>query len=336
MTFMHRLALVVAVALGGACSSGPAGPGTTRAQAGATATTGAPAITRQQRQCQAAGWQAVTLPVAGLQRRLLWQAPASGVWDKGALIVLHGGGGSHTHYCVANVPLIAPQVRFTSQALAAGFAVFLPDSSDQVTDDAGRLCGKVWDDQPGERPNLDLPFIGQLLADLIPRLRPAGSRSEVFITGLSSGGYMATRAASALGERITAFAPVAAGDPYGWRRDCTPRFNDRHNVFGVGLDLETGRRISQPGACSAPASSNQRRWDRSAGGARPPFRQFHHEQDGIHDLSCVEKAAARLVANGFAQTPALRLTASTRQAVLHFWLDDYNQPMLDFFSSFVR
>lgn len=314
----------VLCACGGGASSGEAPAGT------------GPAASTQEQQCQAVGWQRVVLPVAGLDRLALWKAPANGIWSQGAVVVLHGGGGSHTNFCVANVALIEPQVRFTTQALAAGFAVFLLDSSDRVTDDAGRICGKVWDDQVNPRPNLDLPFIEQILGSVIPGNRPAGSRTEIFMTGHSSGGYMAVRAATRHGERIAAFAPVSAGDPYGWKRDCSPRAGDRSNVFGVGLDLETGRNISDPGACSAPTYPNERPWDSSAGAAKAPFRQFHHERDGINDLSCVEKVAAQLVARGYPRTAALRLAGAARDVASHYWLDDYNMPLLAYFSGFGR
>ena len=46
---------------------------------------------------------------------------------------MQGGGGQHAIFCVANVALIEPQVRFTAMALERGFAVFLPDSSERVT-----------------------------------------------------------------------------------------------------------------------------------------------------------------------------------------------------------
>ena len=107
----------------------------------------------------AQGWQREILEAEGLPRILLWKGPA-GPWTKGAILVLHGGGGRHHHFCVANAPIIAPQVGFTRLALSQGFAVFLLDSSDRMSDDEGRSCGKVWDDERRERPNLDLPFSG--------------------------------------------------------------------------------------------------------------------------------------------------------------------------------
>ncbi len=295
----------------------------------------APLATVQETQCVNLGWQRLVVDAAGAPRVVLWKAPAGG-WTRGAIVVLHGGGGQHANFCIANVELTAPQVRFTALALAQGFAVFLPDSSDRVTDNNGRLCGKVWDDEVRARANLDLPFFQSLLATSLPQLRPPGSRSEIFFTGLSSGGYMTVRVSSRFADQVRAFAPISSGDPYGWTRDCTPRAGDRVNVFGVALDNETGRQIHESGACAAPAYPNERTWDGAALAARPPWKSFHHVEDGIHDLTCVDKLRTQLQARGYPELAPLRLQGGTRAAQYHYWLDDYNQPLLDFFSSRLR
>jgi poly(3-hydroxybutyrate) depolymerase len=296
---------------------------------------GAPAATVQERQCLARGWQREQVRSAALDRRVLWKAPPGG-WPRGALVVMHGGGGSYTNFCVANVALIEPQVDFTDAALAAGFAVFLLDSTDRVTDDAGRLCGKVWDDEVRERANLDLPFIGDVLGALIPARRPAGSRGEIFLVGHSSGGYMSARAATHLPDRVSGFALVASGDPYGWYRDCTRRATDRPNVFGAGFDRETRRMIVEPFACRAVSYPNERPWDGASATARPPFRLFHHENDAINDVSCAEKIDAQLRVRGYPGAAPLRLTGGSRALAWHFWLKSYNAPLVDFFGSLAR
>lgn len=294
-----------------------------------------PAATVQEEQCRALGWQRLVVPAEGLQRLVLWKAPA-GAWARGAIVVMHGGGGSHTNFCVANVARIAAQVRFTEAALAQGFAVFLLDSSDRITDTEGRLCGKVWDDESRSRPNLDLPFVEQVVLAEIPARRPAGSAAAVFLTGLSSGGFMSVRAATRLGPRITAFAPVAAGDPYGWTRDCTRRAGDRPNVAGIAVDNETRRPVSEPGACNAAAYPNEKPWDGAALEPKPPFRTFHHEQDGIVDRSCVDKQRLQLRTRGYPEIAALTLQGGSRSADVHDWQDDYNAPLLAWLASFAR
>jgi poly(3-hydroxybutyrate) depolymerase len=322
---MRSRAIAGAVTLGALVACGGGG-------VDAAAVDDAPAPTVQEGQCQAAGWQRQVVRAAGLPRLVLWKAPPDG-WPAGAIVVMHGGGGRHTNFCAANVELIAPQVRFTQAAVAAGYAVFLLDSSDLVTDNAGRLCGKVWDDEVRERPSVDLPFVEQVLRTLIPSLRPARSRGDVFVTGLSSGGYMSVRAATRHGDLVSAFAPVSAGDPYGWQRDCTPRPGDRSNVFGVALDNETGRPIHEAGACAATATPNERPWDGAAIVPKPPFRVFHHAQDGIHDRSCVEKLRRQLADRGYAETAPFVLDGGPRRTEAHYWLDEYNEPLLAFFAA---
>src|SRR3990167_7943055 len=137
-------------------------------------------LSPQERQCVERGWRATTVGAADLDRRVLWQGPR-GSWSRGAILVLHGGSGRHFQFCVANVGFLEPQVAFTRLALKSGFAVFLLDSSDRPRDNEDRPCGKVWDDEVRTRPNLDLPFIDRVTAQLIPSVRPAGANSALFI-----------------------------------------------------------------------------------------------------------------------------------------------------------
>jgi poly(3-hydroxybutyrate) depolymerase len=316
------VALLLAACGGG--SGSPSSPGES----------GLPDATAQELQCQAQGWSREGLVAAGVQRQFMWKAPAT--WTRGAILVMHGGGGSYTNYCVANVQLIAAQVRFTQQALDQGFAVFLLDSTDQVHDNEGRLCGKVWDDEVRQRANLDLPFIEALLREVIPAKRPMASRPEIFLAGHSSGGYMAVRAASRFPDLVSAVAPVASGDPYGWFRDCTRRPGDRVNVAGAGFDNETRRQITEPGACDANSHPNEKPWDIATSPARPHVRLFHHAQDGINDRSCVAKVRTQLLARGYPEVAPFTLDGGARSAEVHYWLDDYNLPLLEFFTSMLK
>ena len=175
-----------------------------------------------------------------------------------------------------------------------------------------------------------------MLGSLIPGKRPPGGRPEVFATGLSSGAFMTVRAASRFGDRLTAFAPVSGGDPYGWARDCTPLAGDRSNVFGVARDLETGRTISEPGACRSPDMAHEKAWATGPGAANPPFRKFMNEGPAIIAGCCVEKLATQLTARGYPQTPAWRMAGAQRDTAWHYWLDEYNTPLLAFFASFIR
>jgi poly(3-hydroxybutyrate) depolymerase len=290
----------------------------------------------QERQCANRGWHVLVLDVSGMQRRVLWKGP-EGPWSKGAVIVMHGGGGHHFQFCVANAPIVEPQVRFTELALAQGFAVFLLESSDRVTDNEGRLCGKVWDDEVRGRPNLDLPFIGEVIRVTIPNARPAGSQKEIFLTGLSSGGYMTLRAATHLGNLITAFALVSSGDPYGWHRVCEKEMTARDTVHGVGFDNETGKQITEVDACLSESRANEKPWDSVDVLPKPAFRAFHHRYDGVNDQSCVEKAVALLRDHHYPEVPAFLLEGDRHRSVgNHLWQDDYNTPLLEFFAAQLR
>lgn len=322
-----RLLWLVCGLMLGACGGGDSTAASSGQGAAADPTT-------QELQCQSAGWTREVVTSAGLQRLVLWKAPAA--WSRGALVVMHGGGGAHTNFCVANVASIAAQVRFTELALAQGFAVFLLDSSDQVSDNDGRICGKVWDDEARARANLDLPFVENVLRRVIPAKRPSAGRSEVFVTGHSSGGYMAVRVASHFPELVTAFAPVSSGDPYGWFRDCTRRPGDRVNVAGAGFDNESRRQIIEPGACEASSYPNEKAWDSAASAAQPAFRQFHHAQDGINDRSCVAKVRGQLLARGYPEEAPFMLDGGSRSVGAHSWLDEYSAPLLAFFTSRLR
>jgi poly(3-hydroxybutyrate) depolymerase len=286
----------------------------------------------QEQQCMARGWQRVAMQVGGVPRELLWRGPA-GPWRKGTIVVMHGGGGHHFQWCVANAPVVAPQVRFSELAVAEGFAVVLLNSSDRVTDNQGRACGKVWDDEVRNRPNLDLPFIEGVVQELLPRLRPANSRSEVFVTGLSSGGYMTARAATHFGAQVTAFAPVSSGDPYGWHRRCEAGTTARSTVHGAGFDNETGKQITERGACQASAYPNEQPWDGTGPAPKPAFRMFRHEEDGIVDRSCAEKISQLLRERGHRGAPDFVLRGGQRSLANHLWQDAYSRPLLDFFAN---
>jgi hypothetical protein len=144
------------------------------------------------------------------------------------------------------------------------------------------------------------------------------------------------RVASRFPEQVTAFAPVASGDPYGWFRDCTRRPGDRVNVAGAGFDNETRRQIIEPGACEAIGYPNEKPWDGVAGATKPTFRQFHHAQDGINDRSCVAKVRTQLLARGFPEEVPFMLDGGPRSVDAHAWLDEYSAPLLSFFASRVR
>ncbi|MBH0775495.1 hypothetical protein [Nocardia bovistercoris] len=288
--------------------------------------------TLRERRCVDEGWRHVVLDVAGRSREVLWKGPA-GAWPKGAIIAMHGGGGEYDQWCGRDSGIAAPQVRFGELAVADGFGIFLVNSSDEVSDEQGRVCGKVWDDEVRGRPNLDLPFLEQVMRQTIPGSRPAGSADAVFLTGLSSGGYMTVRAATHFNGLVKGFAPVSSGDPYGWHRVCEAGLTPRVKVEGAGYDNETGKQIIESDACRSESYPNEVAWDEGKAAVKPTFRMFHHELDGINDLSCADKVVRQLRAHGYPGEPDFLLHGGRRGLANHLWQDDYNRPILDFFTS---
>jgi poly(3-hydroxybutyrate) depolymerase len=283
--------------------------------------------------CAQNGWQQVEFSVAGHKRAYFWKGPP-GAWSKGTIIVMHGGGGSHHQFCALAGPLTNAQVRFTDMAVQRGFGVLVLNSTDKITDSEGRLCGKIWDDEVRNRPNIDLPFIRAVITEHIPKLRGGNGASAVFLTGLSSGGYMTVRAATELSSLVTAFAPVSNGDPYGWHRVCVPKPGGRQDVHGAGYDNDTGKEIIEQGSCAAVSGyKNEAPWPQAAAGQKPVFKIFHHRQDGVNDFSCNERVRSQLLAHGYPEEERFALdSGGRRRLVNHFWLDDYNAPILDFFA----
>lgn len=290
---------------------------------------------RAEKSCLEQGWEKIVVNIAGNNRQFFWKSPSdtNGAWPKGAIIIMHGGGGHYYQWCGSGGRLTAAQARFSKMAVEQGFAVFLLDSSDYVTDNEGRVCGKIWDDEVRDRGNIDLPFIGKIIQNIIPSLRPQDGNRSIFLAGHSSGGYMTVRAATYFNNLVTAFAPVSSGDPYGWRRICKKGLTMRKTVHGAGFDNETGKQIIEKDACLASEYPHEKRW--SDGGARikPVFRVFHHKFDGINNPSCAEKIDKQLLAHGYRQISAYWLDDNSHPSLRnHLWQDEYNQPLLDFFS----
>jgi poly(3-hydroxybutyrate) depolymerase len=279
-----------------------------------------------------AGWKRRALKVGGSQRQLLWKGP-EGWWRRGVIIAFHGGGGTYSNFA-SNVPLGRPMVEFGELALREGFALVCPDSTyNGATDEAGRPCGKRWDCLAiGKRENVDLPFIAKIIDEVIPGLRPEGSSEAVFLTGISNGGFMTILAATHFPEKITAFAPVSCGDPYGTRMDMGthPRLERRH-APGVFRDSGTGKTISTPGAAGQGEYANEKPWPKPPAERLPAFKQFQDRNDGIVDFSLAEKARRMLTKHGYRDAGAFVVEGRERSVWRHFWQSGYNRPMLEFF-----
>lgn len=292
--------------------------------------------TRAEKRCKDDGWQKVSFNVANIQRQLLWKGPDK-PWRNGAIIVMHGGGGTASNFCSGGL-LVKPQRQFTEMAIKRGFAVFALDSTnDKVTDARGRPCGKRFDFMMLDRPNLDLPYIEQVIDKILPANRPPASSRAVFLTGLSTGGYMTIRAATQFDNKITAFAPISAGDPYGTESNCDPTLSARTSAKGILLDNETGKEITQDGACRASDYAREKPWQSANPSQKPPFKQFQDREDGIVDFSCMEKAGKMLKTQDYPDRGAYLIgKEGSRSMWKHLWQSDYNSALLDFLEDEAR
>lgn len=282
--------------------------------------------------CIQNGWKPLHVEVTGNEREMLWKRPR-GKWKRGAIVILHGGGGSHYQFCTGG-KILQPQIEFAEEAVEEGFAVFLLDSTDGVVTDAkGKNCGKRFDFSVLDRSNVDLAFIGKVINRLIPQLRSSRSSKKIFLTGLSTGGYMAIRTAVRFNNKITAFAPVSAGDPYGTRTNCDARLSKRKSAKGILLDLETNKPITVKGACSSNSYPNEKDWPRFKSKHRPAFKQFHNRGDAIVDISCMKKVQNQLQQHGYVNKGEFVLDSDRRRVLNHLWLKRYNDEILEFFKS---
>lgn len=285
-------------------------------------------------ECLRLGWSKVFVKVAGYNRQLLWKGP-SGPWKNGAMIVLHGGGGSWTNWC-SGLPMEKPMMDFAAQAIARGFAVFALDSTDGVVMDAsGNPAGKRFDCIARDgRPNIDLPFIEYVITTVIPKLRSKESAADVFIAGISTGGFMAILAATTLDDKITAFAIVSAGDPYGTYIDQPKGPGLRKKAPGFFYDNETHKNIAEENAAAMDIYLHEMPWHTSLkpDAKKPFFKQFHNLGDSVVDISCMKKAQSLLIKNGYRNGgPFIIQDTGGKKLYKHFWMNEYNEPMINFF-----
>ncbi|MCB1690298.1 MAG: hypothetical protein KDI33_17500 [Halioglobus sp.] len=284
-------------------------------------------------ECVERRWETVSLDLQGEQRNLLWRAPAEGAWTKGAIVVLHGGGGASSDWCVEGA-LTHDMLELTEAAIADGFAVFSLNSIG-FKDANGLDCGKRFDalSPPGE--NKDIAYIEQVLGTTIPGLRPAGSNEKVFMTGISNGGFMTLRASTHFDGSIAAFAPVATGDPYGSLITCpeTDVVEDKKRPGGY-LDKDSMLAISEVDACAISTGTNDMAWESSNPAQHPPFMVLHHKNDGAVDLSCMNKAKGNLISRGYTHRGTFLVDDDTPRGLeTHYWQPEFGPEILEFFES---
>tara|TARA_R110002049_G_scaffold21045_27_gene77458 strand:+ start:3231 stop:5114 length:1884 start_codon:yes stop_codon:yes gene_type:complete len=284
-------------------------------------------------ECKERLWQTVSMDIQGEQRDLLWRAPAEGAWTRGAIVVMHGGGGASSDWCVEGA-LTHDMLALTEAAIEAGFAVFSLNSSG-FTDDTGQDCGKRFDALSPPEENGDIAYIEQVIGATIPGLRPAGSNEKIFMTGISNGGFMTTRASTHFDDSIAAFAPVAAGDPYGSMITCPATEVEEDKLRPGGyLDKESMLAISVVDACALPSSTREMAWESKNPVNYPPFMLLHHKKDGAVDLSCMDKAKGNLLSRGYDLRGTFLIDDDTpRNLEAHYWQPEYGPEILEFFQS---
>lgn len=285
-----------------------------------------------EQQCLNKGWQKLNVQVRKTKRKLLYKKPPGQI--KGIIITLHGGGGAYSNFC-SNIWLGKPMVEFSELALENGFAVFSLDSGwNSFTDNKGNPCGKRWASQDlGNKTNSDLQFIRKVLNKTIPQHVPQEARQNIFMTGISNGGYMTILAATSLHDKIRAFAPVSAGNPYSLRIDCARRFADRLSAPGRFYH-KNGNLINREGACR---NMKGIRLTLNVKKGATPFKQFHHKGDLLVDLSCMREAEKFLPKYGYINSgPFILDDGGGRRLWKHFWLKRYNKPIIDFFISHLK
>lgn len=289
-------------------------------------------LTASEQACIDNGWQRSILKVGGLDRKVMWKTPV-GAWSGGAILLLHGADVSADHFCSTSSNRTRQnQLAFSNLALDNGFAVFsLEATNNVVTDELGRPCKKRFDYIVSSRPNVDLPFIEQLLIDFIPSKRFSGSNTKMFITGFSTGGYMAIRAGTRFDGLVTAFAAVAGGDPYGTNATCDPDTPSRGMGRGALIDRETNLEVYQDNACEAALYQNEHPWESQNPVTKPRFKILHNRSDGNVDVSCAEKANKLLKAAGYIDDGIFLLNAGDKNALHHMWWVEYNNPLINFF-----
>lgn len=294
-----------------------------------------------ERICLGKGWKKDKVDVNGIEREMLWKAPF--IWKHGAIIVMHGGEGVDSNFCsstprshnrlLSEILRGVPTEEFGERAVKEGFAVFSLNSTyNRVTDSEGRSAGKRWDSLAQEgKKNIDLPFIEKVIDEVIPSARPSGGSDNIFITGISNGGFMTILVATHFSDKITAFAPVSAGDPYGTYFDMSVK-GPRKCGPGVWRDSETNEKINVLNACISDKYSNEIEWPKTKNSI--PFKQFHNQGDAGCDFSCMQKVRELLVEHGYKDEGAFTLDHGKRNIEEHFWQREYNQPLLDFFKGY--
>ena len=148
---------------------------------------------------------------------------------------------------------------------------------------------------------------------------------------------MTILAATKFHNDLSAIAPVSAGNPFSTYFDMTthPLF-ERTCAPGVFRDSDTQQKINRRNACQSEIARDSPVLNRpgNKAGKKIPFKQFHHQGDAGCDFSCMVKARRQLVDLGFKDDGAYILERGRRKIASHFWQNDYNEPIIQFFKKY--
>jgi polyhydroxybutyrate depolymerase len=163
--------------------------------------------------CSRSEFETLVTPDGRTRRYRVHRPPAhDGERRLPVVLVFHGGGG--------DVPGMVATTGMDAVADAHGFYAVYPEGTGRTvlgkhfgTWNAGACCGSARADGVD-----DVGFVSRLLDALAEDL-PIDTR-RVYATGISNGGFMASRLACELSDRIAAIAPVAGATA---PADCAPR-----------------------------------------------------------------------------------------------------------------
>jgi polyhydroxybutyrate depolymerase len=151
-----------------------------------------------------------TMTLDGLQRTYVRYVPRQLPKDAPLLLVLHGSGED------AQRIRIGTGYGFERLADQYGFAVVYPNSASSDWND----CGKIGDFSANGHEVDDVAFLNAVVDQNVSAL--GADRRRVFVTGVSSGGFMSLRLALESPTRFRAVAAVSANLPAPENFKCKP------------------------------------------------------------------------------------------------------------------
>ena len=140
----------------------------------------------------------VNLTVNGVVRRYVLMRPTALTSKAPVLLMLHASG--------ITPEVMASLTEVADVAATQGFWAVLPAA-----------VGNVWKDDPVKTGADDVNFINALIAQLGTQ---GADLTRIYAAGYSNGGFMATRLACAVSDKIAAFGIVAATTRYGVSSTC--------------------------------------------------------------------------------------------------------------------